>query len=221
MPIALAGRTRLFTLASATKTGNWRTPRRGDFRGRHRDGQRIAESAAHPSAFFWVCPWAMAVCATLTTNRRKPPKPSAWCSRSAITQEPHLSLIQPAASGCFRFKLLIKYTVSVLFLPWRRTRWVSRAIRRAPGNSACAGVVSWRSSRRILRRTRLTSRVSARVSEVGRGGARGGEGGISPTSDRAGNRLGSIPGTPLRLALAQPPRLLRFFVHGQSMPPCP
>ncbi len=174
MPIALAGRTRLFTLASATKTGNWRTPRRGDFRGRHRDGQRIAESAAHPSAFFWVCPWAMAVCATLTTNRRKPPKPSAWCSRSAITQEPHLSLIQPAASGCFRFKLLIKYTVSVLFLPWRRTRWVSRAIRRAPGNSACAGVVSWRSSRRILRRTRLTSRVSARVSEVGRGGARGG-----------------------------------------------
>src|ERR1700687_1240746 len=64
----------------------------------------------------------------------------------------------------------MRYTVSVVFLPWRRTRRRNRAINRAPGKPTCSGVTSRHSKTRISRRLRLRSRVSAHVCVVGRGG---------------------------------------------------
>ena len=81
-----------------------------------------------------------------------------------------LSLIQPSASSWSSVKLLIRYTVSVVFLPLRRTRRRNRAINRAPGKPTCSGVTSRHSKARISRRLRLRSRVSARVCVVGGGG---------------------------------------------------
>lgn len=50
-------RTRLFILASATKPGLWRRPRREVVRGRHRDGRSVAGNGAHSIEFFWSAPW--------------------------------------------------------------------------------------------------------------------------------------------------------------------
>src|ERR1017187_5497086 len=64
----------------------------------------------------------------------------------------------------------MRYAISVVFLPLRRTRRRSRAMVWTPGKPTCCGLASWQSITRISCRPRLFSRVMAWVRGVGGGG---------------------------------------------------
>src|ERR1017187_1057352 len=64
----------------------------------------------------------------------------------------------------------MRYAISVVFLPLRRTRRRSRAMVWTPGKPTCWGLASWQSITRISCRPRLFSRVMAWVCGVGGGG---------------------------------------------------